>query len=158
MTTKQTKTNRGGFAFAEFLVASTVASLMLSIFLPKCFATMDELAVGNAADEFVRVSQSARAMAIHYGRTAQVRIDENRIWVEVDTTRARTGELSTLGKVVDLADSGVSLDAPTSSLCYDSRGLALTRGSCGASGSRYEFSKGNSAQTVTSIATGFITE
>ena len=156
MKTRQTNRNRGGFTFAEIIVAGTTVSVLLSVFTPKFTATMDGLAVSHAADEFVVAGQRARVVAVHTGRTAQVRIDENRIWVEADTTRARTGEKSVIGDVVDLADSGVTLESTVSSLCFDSRGIAPTRGSCAGSGGELEFSKGNSSKTVAVMATGFM--
>ena len=83
-----------------------------------------------------------------------VRIDENRVWVEIDTTFARTGEATTIGTTVDLADSGVSLEASTTSLCFEGSGLAKARGTCAVPGSRFKFSKGNSAKVVAPTATG----
>jgi len=154
--TKQTFRNRSGFTFAEIIVAGTTLSVLLSVFTPKFTTAMDDLAVRGAADQFVDAGQRARAVAIHIGRTAEVRIDENRIWVEADTTRARTGERSIVGEVVDLTDSGVNLESTTSALCFDSRGMAPTRGACAGPGGTFQFSKGNRAKTVAVMATGFM--
>jgi Tfp pilus assembly protein FimT len=156
MKTRQTNRNRGGFTFAEVIVTGTTLSVLLSVFTPKFTSAMDDLAIRNATDEFVGAGQRARAVAIHHGRTAELRIEGNRVWVEADTTRARTGERTTIGDVIDLTDSGVTLDASVTSLCFDSRGIAPTRGACAGSGGHLEFSKGNSSKTVAVMATGFM--
>jgi len=156
MKTRQTNRNRGGFTFAEIIVTGTTLSVLLSVFTPKFTSTMDDLALRSATEQFVGAGQRARAVAIHHGRTAELRIEGNRVWVEADTTRARTGERSTIGDIVDLTDSGVTLDTPVTSLCFDSRGIAPTRGTCAGSGGDVEFSKGDSSKTVAVMATGFM--
>jgi Tfp pilus assembly protein FimT len=156
MTTTQTTSNRRGFTFTEILMVGTIASILLSGFLGSFSGTMDELAVGNAADAFVGANQRARALAVHYGRTAQLHIDENRIWIEVDTTRARTGERTILGDVIDLTETDVQIDATASLLCFDSRGATQSRGACAGSSATFSFAKGENVRTVKTMATGYI--
>ena len=156
MTTKQTTSNRSGFTFTEILVVGTIASIMLSGLLGTFSGTMDELAVGSAADAFVGANQRARAVAVHYGRTTELHIDANRIWIEVDTTRARTGERTIIGDVIDFTEAEVQVDATVSQLCFDSYGATQTRGACSASGGTFSFSKGENVRTVKTMATGYI--
>ena len=156
MKTRQTNRNRSGFTFAEVIVTGTTLSVLLSVLTPRVTTAMDDLAIRNAADEFLGAGQRARAVAIHHGRTAELRIEGNLVWVEADTTRARTGERSTFGDVVDLSDAGVTLEAPMTSLCFDSRGMSPTRGDCTGSGGQFQFSKRNSTKTVAVMATGLI--
>ena len=148
---------RQGFTVVELVLVGLAASLVATATIPKLTTTVDRFAVTMARDEFVRAHQSARAVAINYGRTAVVRIDATagRVWVEVDTTFAQTGERTTVGKVVDLSDSGVRLHATTTSLCFNSSGIAPRRGRCAGSG-EFVFSKGNRTETVAISATGFV--
>ncbi len=154
MTNAQVAQNRGGFTVAEVLLAALAVSVLMAIFLPQFTATMDDLAVRHATEQFTGAHKRARTAATTYGRTATVRIADNRVWVEIDTTFARTGEATTIGTIVDLADSGVSLEASTTSLCFEGSGLAKARGTCAVAGSKFKFSKGNSAQIVAPTATG----
>jgi len=156
MTTKQTSKNRKGFAIAATLAVGVALSLVVSVLLVKGGETVDDVAVRLAAEQFDGVYKSARALAVKSGRTAEIRIDGTRIWVQVDTTSAGTGERTRVGRVTNLDFIGVALDATTTSLCFDSSGLGNVRGRCSVAGGRIEFSKGNSVKAVATTATTVI--
>ena len=112
-----------------------------------------------AVDEFVSAHNKTRMAALRFNRTAQLTIDPTaqEFWVQVDTSLTGTGAMDTVGAVVKLADENVSLAATRSVICFDSRGIATSAGSCQAANFQVVFSRGLYADTLTSTATGLMT-
>ncbi len=127
--------------------------------VPNAVDTWDRLAVRAAFDEFTAAHNKTRMAALRFNRTAELSIDVSAqsFWVQVDTSLAGTGVMDTVGAVVNLADDNVNLKATRSLLCFDSRGIATSVGSCQAANVAVLFSRGVHVDTLTSTATGLIT-
>ncbi len=128
---------------------------MVAVATPTLSSAFRQTASQGAVDEFVSTHTLARSAAVRYGRTAELRIDATtaRFWVEVDTSSAG-GVKDTVGMVKMLESIGVELTSDRSVLCFDSRGLPTTRGSCEAADATLVFSAPGRADTVRITALG----
>jgi prepilin-type N-terminal cleavage/methylation domain-containing protein len=122
---------RRGFTLAELVIVLLVSGATMAIATPPIARAFRKTAAQSAADEFVTTHVLAKSAAIRYGRTAELHIDADneRIWVEVDTSSAG-GIKDTIGIVKDMSRHKVDLSSNRTVLCFDGRGLPTTRGIC----------------------------
>lgn len=148
--------NNRGQTTVDLIVVLIVFSAMAGTAFPKMFKHQAKYAVRHAADEFVSLYQTARTVALRSGRVAQVRIDpdNDRFWVEVDTSLARIGITDTIGSVRHLSESKVTLSSTKTLLCFDGRGLATPVWDCPDADATLIFSRSVHADTVRTTLTG----
>ncbi len=109
-----------------------------------------------AVDEFISTHNLARSAAVRHGRTAELHIDANRFWVEVDTGTVAT-MVDTVGVAKNLDDLDVTLTVSPLDrdvLCFDARGLPTTRGACDPADATLTFTSGGKQREITITALG----
>jgi len=146
-----------GFTLVELLIALTVLGTLLAIAWPSAQGTRARWAVRAAGDAFVARHSMARAIAVRYGRVAELHIDAaaGRVWAEVDTSATGSGVKDTVGPVLDLSDDfGVTTTSTGSVLCFDGRGMSTERAGCDADGVTLTFALQGHVDTVTTSAVG----
>ncbi|UCF20840.1 MAG: hypothetical protein JSU87_05375 [Gemmatimonadota bacterium] len=136
----------------ELAMVMIVIGVMLGLSLPFASALMGRFRVGSARDAFVNTYARTRAVAVQYGRSARLNIrgEEGRFWVEIDTGVPGAMVADTVGRVVDLRSEygGVTMFSPRQVLCFDARGLAFAGGSCEPHDALIVFTRLDRADTV----------
>ena len=147
-----------GFTLYELLTVVITAGVVLLMAAPRVVDTWHRVAVRGAFDEFTAAHRKTRMAALRFNRTAQLSIDVSAqsFWVQVDTSLAGTGVMDTVGAVVRLTEDDVDLQATRSLVCFDSRGIATSVGSCQPANMVVVFSRGAYVDTLTSSATGLV--
>jgi prepilin-type N-terminal cleavage/methylation domain-containing protein len=147
---------RRGFTMIETLMVLTVMAIVAATAGPKLSAALHRRTSSSAADQFVVTHSLARATALRYGRVAQLHIDAGtrRFWVDVDTSANGIGQRATIANVRDVTGSGLVMTSTRTVLCFDSRGMAATSGSCEPGDVRVVFSDGATADTVSTTLLG----
>lgn len=146
---------KSGYSIIELVGALSLAAITLAIAGPTVSSSFHRTATRLAADEFVTTHRLARSMAARNGRIAELHIlsSSARIWVEVDTSGG-AGIKDTVGVVKNFADEAITVTSDRTILCFDSRGLPSTRGSCEQPDATVVFSAGGRADTVKITALG----
>ncbi|MGD2154150.1 MAG: GspH/FimT family pseudopilin [Gemmatimonadales bacterium] len=144
-----------GFTIIELIIVLILSGIIVAVASPTLSTAFRRTAGRAAVDEFVSTHTLARSAAVRYGRTAELHIDASnaRFWVEVDTASAG-GVKDTVGVVKYLDSMGVGVSSDRAVLCFDSRGLPTTRGSCEAADATLVFSSPGEADTVQITALG----
>ncbi len=121
-----------GFSLLELLTTIVVVGLLLTVSVPLMGGALSKAKTRTAKREFVSAHSLARAAALRSRRTAELHIDaaSGAFWIEIDTSRARTGAMDTLGMVRRIGRRGVRMTSNRSLVCFDHRGLATTRDKC----------------------------
>jgi prepilin-type N-terminal cleavage/methylation domain-containing protein len=147
---------RRGFTLMEAIIVMTVMAIVAAIAGPKLSAALHRRTSSSAADQFVVTHSLARATALRYGRVAQLHIDAGtrRFWVDVDTSANGIGQRATIANVRDVSGSGLVMTSTRTVLCFDSRGMAATSGSCEPGDVKLVFSDGATADTVSTTLLG----
>jgi prepilin-type N-terminal cleavage/methylation domain-containing protein len=147
---------RRGFTLMEAIIVMTVMAIVAAIAGPKLSAALHRRTSSSAADQFVVTHSLARATALRYGRVAQLHIDAGtrRFWVDVDTSANGIGQRATIANVRDVTGSGLVMTSTRTVLCFDSRGMAATSGSCEPGDVKIVFSDGATADTVSTTLLG----
>ena len=148
-----------GFSLAEVVIVLLVGSVLASITFPQVSDLRVRLSRRGAVDEFVAAHNLARTIAIRSGRTSELRIEpeSGTFWVQVDSSLAGSGVMDTIGTVVRLSDSNVSLSSTRSVLCFDGRGIVSSAGDCDAAQDALViFTRGPEADTIRRTALGVI--
>ena len=144
-----------GYTLMELMVVLVLTGLALAIVTPPMAEAVRRTQTQVAADEFITRHGLARAVAIRFGRLSEVHIDatNGRFWVEVDTSQAG-GVKDTIGVVRRL--DRVTISSDRTLLCFDSRGLPSTRGSCESADATIVFYQESTTDTVKITALGKI--
>ncbi len=145
-----------GYSLIELMAVLVLTGITVSIATPSASNMFRRTATRTAVDQFVTTHSLARSTAVRYGREAEFHIDaaNARFWVEVDTSTTGAGAMATVGRVKRLEESKVTITSDRSILCFDSRGLATTRGSCEAADATIVFSQEAHMDTVKISAIG----
>ena len=140
------------------MVAVVMLAAFYTLALPAIGRSRVSASVHNARHALVSSIALTRATAIRYGRTAVLRLDSehDRVWVEVDTTMAATGEVASLGRFDFEAEHKVDLWSNRSSLCFNGRGTGTTSARCTLPGAMIVLALGGQAETVFVSPTGRI--
>jgi hypothetical protein len=129
-----------------------VISVLLGLSLPLASAWAGRFKVGSARDAFVNTYARARSAAVQYGREGRMKIQASsgKFWVEVDTGVRGASAADTIGRVVNLPAeyTGVTMFSPVQELCFDSRGLAYSAGTCEPHAVYITFSRADRVDTV----------
>jgi Tfp pilus assembly protein FimT len=138
------------------MIALVMVGVIYAIALPAIGRTRVSASVHNARHALVSSISLARATAIRFGRTAVLRLDSehDRVWVEVDTTMAGTGEAVTLGHFNFAEELDVNLESNRSSLCFNGRGIGTTSTTCTQPGGVIVLALRGRAETVFVSPTG----
>ena len=150
---------RKGFSIAELLIVMMSGSVLASVTIPPVLDLREGFERRAAVEKFVAVHNLARTVAIRSGRTSELRIepDSGTFWVQVDSSLAGSGVMDTIGTVVRLSDSNVSLSSTRSVLCFDGRGIVSSAGDCDAAQDALViFTRGPEADTIRRTALGVI--
>ena len=142
-----------GYTLMELMIVLVLTGLALAIATPPMADAVRRTQTQVAGDEFLTRHGLARSVAIRFGRLTEVHIDatNGRFWVEVDTSQAG-GMKDTIGVVKHLEN--MSLTSDRSLLCFDSRGLPTTRGSCESADATLVFTAENVVDTLKITALG----
>jgi len=145
---------RAGFTLLEAAIVMAIVGLLSVVAVPKLTVVWRGNVARGSKDRFALAHSLARSTALRYGRLAQLHVDapNARFWVDVDTSSGN-GVLDTVGLVHDLQGQ-VTMTSTRSLLCFDSRGLAVTRGACGAPDATVTFAVAGRTDTVTVTALG----
>jgi prepilin-type N-terminal cleavage/methylation domain-containing protein len=114
--------NRTGFTLLELLIVIVMIGALLAMAMPKLNKVDAQASTASAARAIAGQLATARAAAMHTGYDARMTIGGTSIQVE---TSDSLGTYSPLGKMVDLAEFGVTVTVdPESEVVFDSRGFA----------------------------------
>jgi prepilin-type N-terminal cleavage/methylation domain-containing protein len=125
--------SRRGFTLIEIVIVVVMLALVYAVAVPAIARTRVSASVHNARHVMVSSIALARTTAIRFGRTAVLHLDEenDRVWVEADTTMAGTGaDVVTLGYFDFSKELDVDLESNRSSLCFNGRGIGTTGAEC----------------------------
>jgi prepilin-type N-terminal cleavage/methylation domain-containing protein len=150
------ETQGRGFTMVETIMVVAIVAIVAAIGGPKLLDALQRRTTASAADQFVLTHTLARSTAIRFARVAQLHIDANgkRFWVDVDTSANGIGQRATIANVRDLSGTGLTMSSTRSLLCFDARGIASTSGPCEPGDAKVIFSKGATADTVSTTALG----
>lgn len=150
--------NKSGFTILEVLTVVLIVGLLAGITFPRIGGVQTRFAVRGAVTAFMSAHSLTRATALRQGGVAELHIDatNDRFWVEVDTSVARSGVMDTVGFVVDLLDQRVTLSSTQTLLCFDGRGLTSTAAGCATSGATVSFTREDIVDTIQTTALGKI--
>ena len=150
--------NKSGFSLLEILTVVLIVGIMAGITFPRIGGVQTRFAVRGAVTEFMSAHSLTRATALRQGGVAELHIDatNDRFWVEVDTSVARSGVMDTVGFIVDLSTERVGLTSTETVLCFDGRGLPSTAAGCATSGATVSFTREDIADTIRTTALGKI--
>ena len=141
-----------GLTLLELVMVIFVVGLVLGLTLPLASSLAGRFRAGSARDVFVSYYARARAAGVQYGREGRLRIDASngRFWVEVDTGESGALATDTIGMVSDVRRDygGVIMFSTKQLLCFDSRGLPFTGGSCEPHDASIIFQRADHADTV----------
>lgn len=141
-----------GVTLLELVMVIFVVGLVLGLTLPLASSLASRFRAGSARDVFVNYYARARAAAIQYGRAGRLHIDaaNARFWVEVDTGQPGAMAPDTIGLLSDVRRDygGVTMFSARQLLCFDSRGLPFTGGSCEPHDASIIFQRADRADTV----------
>lgn len=142
-----------GFSLMELMIVLVLAGLAMAIASAPMADAVRRTSTQAAADEFISRHSLARSAAVRFGRLAEIHVDAttSRFWVEVDTSQAG-GVTDTIGVVRHL--DGVTITTDRALLCFDSRGLPTTRGTCESADATIVFSAENVTDTLKITALG----
>ena len=120
--------SRPGFTLVETVVVLIIASIAMSISLPKFAAMRDRMSVRAAKQQLSSYLMTARAAAIRQSQSSQFHITSSTIWTTVNQpdgtniTVSRSVPLNTArGVTVTLGGS-----PPADVVSFDSRGMSST--------------------------------
>ena len=150
---KRTVRRRGdGFSLIEMLIVISIMGVLVAVLMPSMVTSFRQRATRGAVDRLAMTHSLARATSVRFGRVAELRIDaiNARFWVEVDTSG--TGIRDTIGTVNQL--EGVTMSSDRERLCFDSRGLATSRGQCEPGNALVQFSLAGRTDTFQTTALG----
>jgi prepilin-type N-terminal cleavage/methylation domain-containing protein len=147
---------RAGFTIVELLTVVVLLGTTASMSMPKIADTVKRNTVHSARDQFALAHSLARATAIRYGRTAQLRINTStaKFWIQVDTSTNATPHYATVGSAHELSLGGVTVTSDRATLCFGAQGLPTTGGTCDAGDISIVFSRQNRADTLRTTALG----
>jgi len=125
-------------------------ALIYAIVIPSIGKTRVQAAVHNSTQTVISTISLAKAAAVRFGRPAVLHIDVYRdeMWVEVDTTVAGTGAVDTLGFFSFAEQLDVDLKSNRATLCFNGRGIGVTRAACPDAGAAIIVSLHSKADTV----------
>ena len=139
-----------GFTLTELIIVIILAGVLATIATPTFSTNYGRTATRTAVDQFVSIHTLARSIAVQYGRTAELHIDNStgRFWVEVDTTSTFSGAKIRVGALRDIGKGGVTMASDRALLCFDSRGFPTSRGSCESADATIIFTRLEHSNTV----------
>jgi len=117
---------RKGFTLTEMMIVVVIVGGLTLFALPRFTGLHERSRLASARQEIEAAIATARAAAIQKGRTSQVHMGGNKVWVTV--TSSETGTQTTVIPAIPL-DSvyGVTMSAPYTSITFDVRGFASPR-------------------------------
>ncbi len=150
--------NTRGYTIIEVATVLVILGTLGTTALPSFFSSQRQAKVRHATHEFLAAHSLARAVALRYGRVAEIHIDAagGRFWVEVDTSLDRSGAMDRIGTVSYMSDDGVTLTSTRAKLCFDARGLATPIVGCTPGDAQLVFSSGEYADTVITTELGTV--
>ena len=155
---KRTVRWRGdGFTLIEMLIVITVMGLLVAVLMPSMVTSFRQRATRGAVDRLAMTHALARATAVRFSRVAELHLyvgnqgKDSRFWVEVDTSG--TGIRDTVGFMSDLTGK-VTMSTNRQLLCFDSRGMTTTRGTCESGDMLVEFSAQGRTDTLQTTILG----
>ncbi len=125
-------------------------ALVYAIVIPSIGRTRVHASVHNSTQTLLSTIALAKASAIRFGRPSVLRLDTSRdaIWIEIDTTAAGSGTVDTLGFYSFAEQLQVNLGSNRSAVCFDGRGIGVTRAVCPDAGAVIVVSRLGKADTV----------
>jgi prepilin-type N-terminal cleavage/methylation domain-containing protein len=118
--------SREGYTLTELLIVVVMVGALTMFALPKFSGLVARNKLQAARDEITAAIATARAAAVQKGRTATLRINNNRVWVTVLTDDAGT-TMTVVPMKSMMTLYNVSLSATDSTIHYDMRGFANPR-------------------------------
>jgi prepilin-type N-terminal cleavage/methylation domain-containing protein len=151
---RESWSSEGGFTVTELIVTMALIAIVAVIVNPSIAPFAQRASASAAADEFMAVHELARSTAIKYGRSTELHLDASRgrFWVQIDTVQA--GATDTVAMVSDLTKRGVRMTTDRTVLCFDARGVATGRGTCGSGLATVVFRAQSHQDTVWITAAG----
>jgi prepilin-type N-terminal cleavage/methylation domain-containing protein len=142
--------SRAGFTLLEVLITLILLALTYAIVIPSIGRARVQAAVYNSTQAVISTISLAKAAAVRFGRPSVLRIDSDRdrMWVEVDTTVGGSGAADTLGFFSFADQLEVDLESDRTTLCFDGRGIGVTRSICPEAGAAIIVSLQGKADTV----------
>jgi len=125
-------------------------SLVYAIAMPSLASTRVRASVHNSKHIVLSNVSLARTAAIRFGRLAVLRLDseDDRIWVEVDTTLAGSGARDTIGLIHLGQELGVDLKSTRTGVCFNGRGIGTISSECPRPGAAIILAREGRADTV----------
>jgi len=118
--------SREGYTLTELLIVVTMVGALTLFALPKFSGLVARNKLQAARDEITAAIATARASAVQKGRTATLRINNNRVWVTVVTDDAGT-TMTVVPMKSMMTLYNVSVAASDSIIHFDMRGFANPR-------------------------------
>lgn len=123
---KTTRRLRSAFSLVELLVVIGIIGVLTAVSLPRLQRLKDQGEMSTAMTRVMRGVMAARQAAILRGKTAYFKVDENYVWVIVDTTGTLADSVIITARQ-NLSDlHNVTLTAPSgvTTIDYDPRGVS----------------------------------
>ena len=115
---------QAGFTLIELIITIAIVAIILSVAIPNFIGWRPEKKLAGAAGDIQGALQTARLVALKENSAATVNFDitADSYTVTVNGRTVRSGQMPS---GVDLASVTDSAGLPTTTIAFDSRGLAL---------------------------------
>ena len=113
--------NRRGFSLVELTVTVAFVGVLTALVAPKVSEATDHNNVLTAKRLVVTHFSSAQSTAVQRGRSVNVRIENDSIWLAV----VKTSGDSAITSKQSLAAVGADVESTLGTVTYDSRGFAV---------------------------------
>ena len=148
---------QSGFTLLEGIIVMSILAVLSAIGAPTLSESVRKRTTAGAADQFVAAHSLARATAVRFGRTAELRISpsDKKFWIEVDTSATGINQRAILWTTRKIEKStGLTMNSTRTRLCFDARGLARTSSTCEGGDAQVIFSMAGVADTVKTTVLG----
>ncbi len=122
-----------GFTVVELVVGLTVFGIMMTVAGPPAFELLRVARHKAIVREYMSMFSVAKSRAVAYRRLSAIHFDEAnaRVWVEMDTSRSRSGVMDTVA-YRDFGGQGVefAIADGVTKVCYEAGGGRTVANDC----------------------------